>query len=235
MATYVIIHGGWDGGWAWRGVARELQSAGHEVFTVTLTGSGERAHLASPEIGLDTHILDVVNILRYECLSDVVLVASSYGGMVATGAAEQEPERIRQLIYLDAFVPQDGQRLNDLSSPMLTAFFEDLAEKQGDGWRIPNIWPGERRTAFQIKCSRQPLEVNNPKAAMIKRTFVHFTAKADDDPMKPIFAAIAERVRTEGYDYHEAPFDHYPCLDHPKEIAQLLLNLIKEKNILSEN
>jgi pimeloyl-ACP methyl ester carboxylesterase len=226
MTTFVIVHGGWDGGWAWRGIARELQASGHEVFTATLTGSGERAHLASPDIGLDTHIQDVVNIFKYERLSDVVLVAHSYGGMVATGAAEQVPELIRQLIYLDAFVPQDGQKLNDLSSPMLNAFMDDLATQHGDGWRVPHIWPGEHRTDFLIKCSRQPLAVNNPQAARIPRTYVHFTAKADDDPMKPIFEAIAQRVRAEGYDYHEAPYEHYPALDYPKEIAHLLLELI---------
>ena len=87
MSTYVLVHGGWDGGWAWTGVARELRAAGHEAFTPTLTGSGERAHLASPEIDLDTHVLDIVNVLRYEDLQDVILVGSSGGGMVITGVA----------------------------------------------------------------------------------------------------------------------------------------------------
>src|SRR5688572_12471656 len=111
MATFVLVHGGWDGGWAWRSVAKDLQAAGHEVFTPTLTGSGERVHLASPEIGLDTHIQDIVNVLRFENLSDVLLVGHSYGGMVITGVAEQMPERIDQLIYLDAFAPRDGESL----------------------------------------------------------------------------------------------------------------------------
>ena len=96
MATYVLVHGGWDGGWAWRGVARALRASGDEVFTPTLTGSGERVHLASPEVGLDTHIEDVANVLRYEALREVVLVGLSYGGMVITGVAERAPERIRQ-------------------------------------------------------------------------------------------------------------------------------------------
>lgn len=85
MTTFVLVHGGWDGAWAWRPVARELQRRGHEVYTPTLTGSGERAHLASREVGLHTHILDVVNVLRFEQLTDVVLVGFSYGGMVVTG------------------------------------------------------------------------------------------------------------------------------------------------------
>src|SRR4051812_14926460 len=117
MATFVLVHGGWDGAWAWRSIARELQMAGHEVFTPTLTGSGERVHLASPEIDLNTHILDVSNVLHYEKLEDIILVGYSYGGMVVTGVAEQMPERLRQIIYLDAFVPQNGLSVADFFLP----------------------------------------------------------------------------------------------------------------------
>src|SRR5579871_2677956 len=109
MATFVLVHGGWDGGWAWRAIANDLRAAGHEVFTPTMTGSGERVHLASPAIDLSTHVTDIANVLRYEDLYDVILVGSSYGGIVITGVAEVVPERLRQLVYLDAFVPQDGQ------------------------------------------------------------------------------------------------------------------------------
>ena len=128
MATYVLVHGGWDGGWAWRAVASQLQAVGHAVFTPTLTGSGERVHLASPTIDLSTHVLDIVNVLHYEDLHDVILVGFSYSGMVITGVAEQVPERLRQLIYLDAFVPQDGESLNDLIGPGLAAFFTERAQ-----------------------------------------------------------------------------------------------------------
>src|SRR4051812_23426461 len=99
MATIVFVHGAWDGGWAWRGTARILQAAGHEIFTPTLTGAGERNHLASPEVDLDTHILDVVNVLRYENIQDAVLVGHSYAGMVITGVAECMPERLSHIIY----------------------------------------------------------------------------------------------------------------------------------------
>src|SRR5438445_151401 len=104
MATFVLVHGGWDGGWAWQAVAKELRHSGHEVFTPTVTGSGERVHLAGPAVDLHTHILDVVNVLRYENLSNVILVGISYGGIVVTGVAEQVPERLNQLIYLDSLV-----------------------------------------------------------------------------------------------------------------------------------
>ncbi len=206
MSTYVLVHGGWDGGWAWRPVASELQSAGHEVFTPTLTGSGERVHLASPAVGLDTHILDVVNVFRYENLSDVILVGFSYGGMVITGVAEQVPERIRQLIYLDAFVPQDGQSAADLSGAGLMTVMEQIAQSYGDGWRIPHNPPdADRRTDFLLKAAQQPLTVNNPQASRLKRNYVQFIAKPPDDFTQPIMARIAARVRQEGWIYREEP------------------------------
>src|SRR5207248_3061546 len=114
MATFVLVHGGWDGGWFWRPVARRLQSDGHDAFTATLTGSGERVHLASPDVDLTTHILDIVNLLAFEDLQDVMLVGYSYSSMIVTGVVERVPERIRHLIYLDAFVPRDGQSLADI-------------------------------------------------------------------------------------------------------------------------
>src|SRR5437660_801825 len=109
MATFVLVHGAWHGGWCWRKLMPLLRSAGHAVWTPTLTGLGERAHLGNPDVGLSTHVQDVVNVLEYEDLSNVVLVGHSYGGMVITGVAHQMPGRLAHLVYLDAFVPKDGQ------------------------------------------------------------------------------------------------------------------------------
>src|SRR5713226_3159825 len=108
MTTFLLAHGGWVGGWYWGRVTPLLGAAGHRVFTPTLTGCGERAHLINPAIDLDTHIEDVVNVIQYEDLRDVVLVGHSYGGMVITGVAEHVAERLAHLCYLDAFVPEDG-------------------------------------------------------------------------------------------------------------------------------
>ena len=107
MATFVLVHGGWAGGWQWREVASLLRAAGHDVFTPTLTGLGERVHLASPDVGLDTHIQDILMVLEYEELRDVILVGYSYSGMVITGVAERAPERLAHLVYLDAYVPRE--------------------------------------------------------------------------------------------------------------------------------
>ena len=111
MATYVLVHGAWSGAHGFRQVRPLLQAAGHQVFTPSLTGIGERAHLASPQVTLRTHVQDVVGQVLFEDLRDVVLVGYSYGGMVVTGALEHLADRVRHLVYLDAFVPDDGQSL----------------------------------------------------------------------------------------------------------------------------
>jgi pimeloyl-ACP methyl ester carboxylesterase len=114
MTDFLLVHGAWHGGWCWRRVADRLRAAGHDVWTPTLTGLGERAHLAGPEVNLDTHIQDVLGVIKWERLDDVVLVGHSYGGAVITGVADAVPERLRSLVYLDAHVPKHGQALLDL-------------------------------------------------------------------------------------------------------------------------
>jgi len=108
MATFVLVHGAWHGGWCWKRVAALLRQAGHEVFAPTLTGLGERAHLMSNAIDLHTHIRDILGVLQWEELADVVLCGHSYGGMVISGVADRVPEKLRSLVYLDAFVPDNG-------------------------------------------------------------------------------------------------------------------------------
>ena len=136
MATFVIVHGAWSGGHAWRWLRPLLQAAGHEVFTPALTGLGERSHLANAQIDLDTHVLDVVGVLEYEDLLQVVLVGHSYGGVVITGVADRVPERLAQLVYLDAEVPMDGQSEFDLLPPEERAVYQESARSKGQGWRI---------------------------------------------------------------------------------------------------
>ena len=113
MAIFVVAHGAWSSAWAWKKMRPLMRAAGHEFWTPSYTGLGERSHLASPDIDLDTHIRDVINVLEFEDLTDIVLVGHSYGGMVATGVADGARERVGQVIYLDAFVPEDGKSLTD--------------------------------------------------------------------------------------------------------------------------
>ena len=225
MATYVTVHGAWDGAWCWRPVAQRLQAAGQEVFTCTLTGSGERAHLASPSVDLLTHVEDVVNVLRYEDLRGVVLVGHSYGGMVVTGVAERVPERIARLVYLDAFMPEDGQRLADLFPPAVVAWLEERARTVGDGWRIPHDPPdADRRTAFPLAAARQPLAVRNPAAARLPRTYIA-CLESRGVPLFAHFEAAAARAQREGWVYRELPTGHVPMQTMPNELAALLLTL----------
>ena len=123
MATFVLVHGAWWGAWCWRRVARLLTQSGHEVFTPALTGVGERSHLLTPDINLDTYILDVVNVMKWQELNKVVLVGHSYAGMVISGVAEQLEEAILSFVMLDAFFPETGQALVDLQPPAIRETF----------------------------------------------------------------------------------------------------------------
>ena len=139
MTTFVLVHGAWHGSWCWKRVRKALRSHGHEVFTPTLTGVGERSHLLAPEVDLDTHIDDVVNLLRWEQLSDVVLCGHSYAGAVISGVADRIPDRIRELVYLDAFVLKDGECLHDTLPSSQKDLQLELTRQHGDGWKVPPI------------------------------------------------------------------------------------------------
>jgi pimeloyl-ACP methyl ester carboxylesterase len=163
MATFVLVHGAWHGSWCWKRVRKALQAQGHDVFTPTLTGVGERSHLLSPQVNLETHILDVENLLRWEDLSDVVLCGHSYGGCVIGAVADRVPERIRSLVYLDAFVLESGESLTHHLPERAQKQMRDDAQAVGDGFKVAPI-PAE---VFQVneadrdwvnrQCTMQPL------------------------------------------------------------------------------
>jgi pimeloyl-ACP methyl ester carboxylesterase len=134
MATFVLVHGSWAGSVVWRQLAPRLRKAGHEVYAPTLTGIGERKHLLNREIDLDTHIQDVIGVIDEEDLSDIVLVGNSYGGMVISGVADRVPEKVASLVYLDAFVPENGQSLFSLLPPG-----RRLATVPGEDWLVAPI------------------------------------------------------------------------------------------------
>src|SRR4249919_2719616 len=134
--TFLVCHGAWGGGWSWKKMHPLMQAAGHRLVTPTYTGLGERVHLMNSTVDLDTHIEDVVNVIKFEDLRDIVLLGHSYGGMVATGVADRARDRVSQLIYLDAFVPEDGQSLFDLNGSRDQMM---KAAAEGDGWRAPPL------------------------------------------------------------------------------------------------
>ena len=133
--TFVLVHCAFGGGWAWKYVAPLLRQRGHTVYTPTLTGLGERVHLGCPDVNLDTHIEDIVDVLIYEDLHDVILVGWSYGGMVVTGVLDRLPERLAHVVYLDGEVPCDGDRSFDFCGQAEVAAIEQRARETGDGWK----------------------------------------------------------------------------------------------------
>lgn len=221
MPIFVLLHGGWDGAWFWRPVARRLQQAGYEVFTPTLTGQGERVHLASPTVGLAVWKRDVVNVLQYEDLNEVVLVGYSSSGLVITAVAEEIPERLSHLVYCDAFVPQDGQSLKDMIVPENWAEFERVAAERGGGWRIPYAFQ-PRSTPQLLRPLTEPISLRNPVAASLPRTYIYCTEKASMPVANVPLAQSAAYARRHRWRYRELPTGHAPMQTLPDDLASLL-------------
>lgn len=234
MATFVIVHGAFGGAWSWnKFVVPMLREAGQTVYAVTLTGLGERTHLASPDVSLDTHIQDVVNVLFYEDLTDVILVGHSYGGNVITGVADRVPERLQQLVYLDAATPVDGQSSAD-SFPGRRDQLEEQARRSGDGWKIEPTpvppdqpaeiteWARPRRSPMPIKTMTSPLKLALGETTL-PRAFVYCTlGKQPDSPQ----AARGERLRNDPrWRYFELDTGHNLHYTAPKETVAILLEL----------
>ena len=230
ISTYVLVQGAWHGGWCWAKVARLLRDAGHEVHTPTLTGLGERAHLARPEIDLETHIQDVVAMLEAEELRQVTLVGHSYGGMVITGAAARTSGRIGHLVYLDAFVPEGGKCLLDYVGER-AAPMREAAVVHGEGWKVPSFPPerfgvsSQRDTEWLTKhLVPQPLRTfEQPLPAAggerLKRTYVYCSK-----PAMGAFDQFAERLRDDRkWTYHDVKTGHDAMVTAPGEIAKILM------------
>jgi pimeloyl-ACP methyl ester carboxylesterase len=225
MATYLICHGAWSAGWAWSKMRPLLRAAGHEIFTPTYTGLGERAHLAHPMVDLETHIQDILGVIDCEDLRDLILLGHSYGGMVATGVADRVPERIRHLIYVDAFVPADDQSLNDLTGRPPAAPVE--------GWLLPPnpsppdtapediAWITPRRRHQPARCFSQKLRLAQAMPSF-PRSYIHCTRKTGADN----FQQFADRFRSDpAWRFHAMDASHSPNVTAPEALAALLLSM----------
>jgi pimeloyl-ACP methyl ester carboxylesterase len=254
MRAHVLVGGGWLGGWCWQKVARRLRENGHDAYPATLTGLGERVHLASPEVDLETHITDVVNLIEYEDLNDVVLLGHSYGGMVVTGAADRIPERISELVYLDT-APLPGGTLIEKFPPEARHRVEKQVEESGDGWRFP-MPPREelanmaslegvdedhlrllysRATPQPFGTYTQPLRLKNPaREALPKLGIVCSFSLAQVRQMiasdNPQFRGLAGPE----WRFVELPTGHYPMFSRPEDLAELLLGLSSEEPVRDE-
>ena len=228
--TFVLVHGAWHGGWCWRRVSDLLTARGHEVFAPTLTGVGERAHLLSPAIGLDTHIADIVNVFEFEGLRDAVLVGHSYGGMVVSGVAEQLPGRIKSIVYLDAFVPADGQSMLDIVSEERRKQIGDAAAKSG-GLSVPPIpaavfkvnqadqaWVDSKCTVHPFKTMTDKVRMTGARDRIGKKAYI-FSEGYDG----PSFRAFYERCKADpAWRVHAVSCGHDVMVDMPERLAEIL-------------
>lgn len=217
--TFVLVHGAWAGGWEWKKVDQQLRNNGHTVHRLTLTGQGEKVHLARPDIDLHTHIKDVVNAIAWEDLREIVLVGHSYGGMVITGVVDQMPERIKQVIYLDAFLPDDGESLNTVlgrRAPERPAENGFVSLGNHDSKPLPHIVPQSAKTFSQ------PIVLRNQDAARKVPTTYILTADKAAAPEKDGFYGHYKRAEARGWKVMIMEGDHIVHLTKTKELVQLL-------------
>ena len=216
--TYVFVHGAWGGGWAWRDVASRLRERGHATHRATLTGLGERRHLASAEIGLETHLQDVVNMLLFEQLEGVVLVGHSYGGMVISGVADRVPERIAHRVYIDAIVPEDGESLVGEEGPGEWLRPMIRGEMIVPPWVTPDQEP-PHDVPHPLRTFTDPIRLRNEVAKRLPTTYILTMAPgADTDD----FSRHAARARQRGWTVVELEADHNPQWSKPAELTELL-------------
>lgn len=228
--TFVLVHGAWHGGWCYGRVVERLHRAARRVFTPTLSGLGDRSHLFSRKIRLTTHVSDVVNLIRWEQLKRVVLVGHSYGGMVITGVADQVPESIASLVYLDAFLPQDGQCLHDLIS--VDAAKAQVASAVRGG--IPPIpasllnvndadraWVDTLCTPQPLGTFVQPLRLTRALNQVGARAYVLATGNLPGAG----FHRFRDPLRTDAlWTTHELPGGHDVMIDSPEQLARILID-----------
>jgi pimeloyl-ACP methyl ester carboxylesterase len=236
MATYVLVHGGGHGGWCYQRLARILRSAGHEAYTPTMTGVGERAHLLSPSVDLDMHLRDIVAVLNFEDLHDVVLVGHSYGGMVITGVADRVPDRVGRLVYLDAATPMNGQSLVDVAGPVI-----EVVRPEGrtvDGVELVLLptpeagafygvtdpadlaWMADRLTGHPWRCFEQRLELQNEPSlwAIPQYHIVCSSTLATRD------TGQMAKARAEGHLW-EIDTGHDLMITEPERVAEALIEV----------
>lgn len=218
--TYVLVHGATGGGWDWRAVDSMLTKRGFRVLRVTLTGLGERVHLASPDITLETHILDVVNTVLWENLRDVILVGHSYGGMIITGAADRIPERVHRLVYIDAILPESGESLIAWTDSTGASFVRD-AIRNGffvPGWvtdttAIPRDVPQSARTFTDA------LHLVNPERSKVPGTYI---LTFEPDKLPDSFQKFADRAAARGWPVIRLRADHTPERSAREPLVRIL-------------
>ena len=234
MKTYLLVHGAWHGAWCWRRIDEPLRRAGHVVHAPTLTGLADRSHLLSRDVSLATHLDDVANLIRWHDLDDVVLGGHSYGGMVITGVADRVPERIRALVYVDAFVPESGLSALDQVPAERRAMFEARIRDEGQGWFSPPMaaqrmgvndpgdaaWVDARCTPMPARCMTEKIRLTGAWRGVKRK--IHVLAGANPAGS---FATVHARLREDGaWRTVEIACGHEVMITHPDELLHVLLD-----------
>lgn len=231
MTTFVLVHGAWGGSYGFRYVRRQLQEQGHDVFTPSLTGIGERSHLTGPMVDVNLHIRDVTNTIFYEDLHDIVLLGFSYGGMVVTGALDLLGDRVRQLIYLDALVPANGQSAHDLIPMPLPP------EEPGEPWSLAPLpreldspeatsWSNARRVDQPIRTFTEPISLRTPlEDRGLPLAFIKASADPAESPESAFWKAARHAQASDAWEYREVATNHMVPSMRPAELTALLLQL----------
>jgi pimeloyl-ACP methyl ester carboxylesterase len=227
LAIFLVAHGGWQAGWAWKKMRPLMAVRRHEMFTPTYTGLGERAHLVHRDIDLETHIQDILAVLEFEDLRDVILVGHSYGGMVATGVADRAREKIKHLVYLDAFAPESGKSASDyyFSGDRREAVLKTLI----DGWLIPPqpipddtspadvLWAAPRRVPHPLQSVEEKFVLRNGPLTL-PRTYIYCQRHLPGDP----FRQFLERAQKEGWATYKIDASHSPHITAPEALMDIL-------------
>ena len=228
--TFVLVHGATAGGWEWKRTGNHLLEDGHTVYRATLTGLGERMHLNSADVDLQTHINDVVNLILFEDLHDVVLTGHSYGGMVITGVMDRVPERIKHVVFLDAAVPDDGMSLWDLFGGR---GIQDPSRFADGFMQVPWVKEGDKpphSVKHSIKCFNQPVSYKNPAAKALNVTYVAFVPKDKSAEERAKTDKSWQRAESRGWTIRTFPGGHVAQQEDPRGVATLIADSVNDKN-----
>ena len=230
--TFLLVHGAWHGGWCWRRVSDLLEKRGHKVFSPTLTGLGERSHLLSDKINLTTHVTDLLNVVKWEGLKDFVLVGHSYGGYVITGVAERVPEAIASIVFLDAFMPDNGDSLAETGSERVREGIA-AALQRGDSALKPvpaavfrvnekdRAWVDAMCTPHPIGTFTEKVKITGARDRVAKRAYI----RAKEYPSPSFDAARARAEGSGGWRVYDMPCGHDAMVDMPDRLAEILVEV----------
>ena len=230
--TFVLVHGAFCGGWIWRRVSDLLERKGQKVFSPTLTGMGERSHLLNKNIDMDTHVTDIVNVVKWEALADFCLVAHSYGGYPASGAIEQIADRVSSIVWLDAFKPDSGQRVADVTNEAFRKLLQGAVDKGDAGFgpppKLSPVFINDRDQPFvasklsaqPVGTYLQPIKLSGARERVVKRTYIRIPKYPNADLDKAFADCKADKSWTT---IELTDSGHLAMFDAPERVTDLLL------------